>query len=146
MNRDPVVLPIDSQRCSIYFGKSSSTTRLVCNFKCAVLFFCNLGKQLIDNQTTFNIKMEGHTSNWHEQETGIRQRCSVSPYVFLIVTTTLFQDIHQQHPQNSKTLRVYDTHFDEIIHADDTICISTDTTSFNLFSKDIEQRRERRWL
>jgi len=47
--------------------------------------------------TKFNITMEGDTSEWYPQEAGIRQGC---PYLFLIIMTTLFYDIHPGNPQH----------------------------------------------
>ena len=88
--------------------------------------------------TQFNIQMEGHTSNWHKQETGIRQGCPLSPYLFLIIMTTLFHDIHIGDTHRLIPHRICGQNFDEVVYADDTICISTDTKAMNLFLKDIE--------
>ena len=93
--------------------------------------------------TKFNITMEGHTSDWHIQETGIRQGCPLSPYLFLIIMTTLFHDIHMHDPQNLTAHRICGANFDEIVYADDTICVSTDTKAMNQFLKDIEEEGEK---
>ena len=53
--------------------------------------------------------------------------------------TTLFHDIHEGDTQKLGKHRVYGTNFDEIVYADDTICISTDTKAINHFLKDIEK-------
>ena len=100
--------------------------------------YINIVKSIY-TKTTFNIKMEGHTSSWYEQETGIRQGCPLSPYLFLIIMTTLFHDIHENDPQKLKENRVHGTNFDEIVYADDTICISADTNAMNHFLKSIEE-------
>ena len=89
-------------------------------------------------QTEFNITMEGSTSKWYPQETGIRQGCPLSPYLFLIIMTTLFHDIHEGDTQNLIPNRICGANFDEVVCADDTICVSTDSKAMNMFLKDIE--------
>ena len=89
--------------------------------------------------TKFNITTEGHTSEWYNQETGIRQGCPLSPYLFLIIMTTLFHDIHSLDPQSLTQHRICGANFDEIVYADDTICVSNDTKAMNKFLKSIEE-------
>ena len=43
----------------------------------------------------------------------------------LIVMTTLFSDIHHEDKQNLIEHRVPGIMFDEVVYADDTICMST---------------------
>ena len=89
-------------------------------------------------ETEFNITMEGSTSKWYPQETGIRQGCPLSQYLFLIIMTTLFHDIHVGDTQNLIPNRICGANFDEIVYADDTICVSTDSKAMHMFLKDIE--------
>ena len=82
----------------------------------------NMIKQLYKNPK-YKVEMEGYTSKWHKQHTGIRQGCPLSPYLFLVITTVMFHDIHK----NEKLRKAFDedkilgTLFDEILYADDTI-------------------------
>jgi hypothetical protein len=89
--------------------------------------------------TKFRVETEGQTSTWHKQETGIRQGCPLSPYLFLVVMTVMFHDIHEGDPQNIVRHRIPGTTFDEVLYADDTICVSTDTRAMNKLLADIEQ-------
>ena len=46
--------------------------------------------------TVFCVGLDGYTSDWLPKNTGIRQGCPLSPYLFLIVMTTLVYDVHQK--------------------------------------------------
>ena len=59
-------------------------------------------------------------------------------YLFLIVMTVMFHDIHKNDNAQTEKHRILGTVRDEVLFADDTICISTDTKAMNLFLKDIE--------
>ena len=92
----------------------------------------------IYKNTTFKVEIEGETSKWKTQETGIRQGCPLSPYLFLVAMTTMFHEVHETTRGNLIKHRHPGTTTDEVMYADDTICISSDTKTMNQFIKQIE--------
>ena len=99
--------------------------------------YINIIKSLYKD-TLFKIEIEGISSKWMAQETGIRQGCPLSPYLFLIVMTTMFIDAKKDIQTKLCTQRVPGADFDEVMYADDTILISESTKTMNLFIKQIE--------
>ena len=63
--------------------------------------------------------------------------CRLSPYLFLIVMTVMFHDIHHGDKHNLLQHRIEATTYDEVLYADDTICVSTDTKAMNKLLADI---------
>ena len=76
------------------------------------------------SQPQFCVEIDGETSAWHTQAAGIRQGCPLSPYLFIILMTVLFKDVHRIHKPHTVDTRVTGTSFDEVLYADDTILIS----------------------
>ena len=98
----------------------------------------NITKSLY-RETVFCVELDGFTSDWLPQNTGIRQGCPLSPYLLLIVMTTLFHDVHQKLHTELARNRVPGADFDEVTYADDTICISRSIKAMNNFIKTIEE-------
>ena len=93
--------------------------------------------QSLHTNTQFNVEIEGHSSTWKTQETGIKQGCPLSPYLFLVVMTVLFADIYKKIGATLIKHRVPGTDYNEVLYADDTICITTDTKTMNTYLKEI---------
>ena len=72
---------------------------------------------------SFNVEMEGYESTRVRQETGFRQGCPLSPYLFIVLMTCLFNDIHKHVKLKLNEHRVTGMDTDQILHADDTIYI-----------------------
>ena len=90
------------------------------------------------HNTQFTVESDGNTSEKLTQTTGIRQGCPLSPYLFLIMMTTMFEDIHKEDTHNLIQHRIKGANFDEVVYADDTICVSTDSRAMNKFLAHIE--------
>ena len=82
--------------------------------------------------------MEGQISDWTQQATGIRQGCPLSPYLFVVLMSVLFQDILKNDVLKLNEHRVQGMDTDEILYADDTICVSEDEQALSRLLAAIE--------
>ena len=64
----------------------------------------------------------------------------LSQYLFLIVMTAMFHDIHQEEVSAHRPVH---TNFDALLYADDTVCISEDTRAINRHLERIENHGRR---
>ena len=92
----------------------------------------------------FKMEIDGISLNWYKQATGIRQGCPLSPYLFLIIMTVVFYDIHKKEHiiralQNSHVLG---TDFNEVLYADDTILITNKKGQMDMWVREIEKEGE----
>ena len=91
----------------------------------------------------FHVEMDGRRSEWKEQKTGIRQGCPLSPYLFIIFMTVLFHDIHENDELKTARQRIKGTDVDQVLYADDTICIAQNERAMNRILKAIEEEGEK---
>ena len=89
---------------------------------------------------TFKVEVDGAPSGWYEQKAGIRQGCPLSPYLFIVLMTVLFADVHRGLGRSTMKHRVLGADFDEVLYADDTICISEDVRAMNRTLKKLRRR------
>ena len=104
----------------------------------------NMIKQLYKNPK-YKVEMEGYTSEWHKQHTGIRQGCPLSPYLFLVIMTVMFHDIHQDEHQreNLEKDKILGTIFDEVLYADDTIIYSRNPETLQTLLRKMRKEDEK---
>ena len=69
----------------------------------------------------FKVKCKESESEIKQQAAGIRQGCPLSPYLFLLVTTVMFNDIHFNQGRTVISGRVDGLSFSELLYADDTL-------------------------
>jgi hypothetical protein len=99
----------------------------------------NLTKQLYKNPK-FKVEIDGIQSSWKTQETGIRQGCTLSPYLFLILMTVLFMDVYDD-PELAAELEEHrppNHDADDVLYADDTIIFSTNNITISKLLHKIE--------
>ena len=87
--------------------------------------------EILYNQPEFHMEIDDVKSDWKTQKTGIRQGCPLSPYLFITLMTVMFHDIHEGDRLSMTEHRVTGTRADEVVYADDTICISEDEAAMN---------------
>ena len=75
--------------------------------------------------------MDGRKSAWKQQQTGIRQGCPLSPYLLIIFMSVLFRHIHQNDRLKLVRQRIRGTQADQVLYADDTICIAQSERAMN---------------
>ena len=93
-----------------------------------------LTKQLYKNPT-FRVEIYGQESQWEKQSTGIRQGCTLSPYLFLILMTAIFHDMREDQDLDEELFehRPPNHDFDEVLYADDTIIFSTEAITLEKY-------------
>ena len=104
----------------------------------------NIPRKIIANieaiyeKPKFKVKDRDGESDFKEQSSGIRQGCPLSPYLFLLVMTVMFEDIHERIGRNIIKGKIDGLLFSEILYADDTLLVMKNTRDTNLLLKEIE--------
>ena len=92
---------------------------------------------------TFKVEIDGVESGWYPQEAGIRQGCPLSPYLFVACMTVLMKDVQAGQGVRDRSKRVKRADFDEVLYADDTICVSEEAAAMNRLLSRIEEEGEK---
>ena len=91
------------------------------------------------NKATFKVTYEGNESNTKRQSAGIRQGCPLSPVLFILVMTVMFNDIQMEVDRDITKHLVNGTTFAEVLYADDTMLVTQDTKSMHRILHAIEK-------
>ena len=87
------------------------------------------------------VRGENHSS-YKTQDSGIRQGCPLSPYLFSIVMSAVFQDIKAKLNTPRQLQPITGIHFAEVLYADDTLLFGTHTHTINKLLKEVQEESE----
>jgi retron-type reverse transcriptase len=93
--------------------------------------------QSLYNDPMFAVKVGQNQSEWKKQQAGIRQGCPLSPYLFVIVMTVIFRDVHDD--LNLTRGTVDGLSFTELLYADDTVLITNNVNAMNRLLRNVER-------
>lgn len=93
--------------------------------------------QSLYNNPQFAVRMGTQFSSWRTQQRGIRQGCPLSPYLFIILMTVMFRDIHSE--LNLDRGRLGGLDYTELLYADDTVLFTTNVNAMNRLLAKIEE-------
>ena len=86
----------------------------------------------------FKVKYEDQISDIKNQKTGIRQGCTLSPYLFLILMTVLLHDVKTNVPKWALNNNIPGLLNPEVLFADDTTLVATNTKAIHRILHEIE--------
>ena len=96
----------------------------------------------IYREAKFRVVRGENKSDFHEQNSGIRQGCPLSPYLFCIIMTAIFHDIKSVLNTPKQKEPIPRLHYAEILYADDTLIFGTHTHSINKLLHQIQQESQ----
>ena len=100
--------------------------------------------QALYESPKFRVVTRDSKSEFQRQETGIRHGCPLSPYLFILLMTVMFEDIHQKTNPKLFNASINKGAIDglnctDIVYADDTILLTKDSQSASFLLQHIEE-------
>ena len=111
-------------------GRMSETLR---RFNIPSQIIANI--EAINENPKFKVRDTDGESEFKKQNSGIRQGCPLSPYVFLSVMTVMFSDIHNRIDKEIISGKIDGLLFTEILYADDTRIVLKKTKETHIILK-----------
>ena len=120
-------------------------------YNCIYVTITNVPAKILGNikalyrEPRFRVVGDEDTSGYQIQASGIRQGCPLSPYLFLLVMTAMFADIHERVNPKIYTLHggvIDGLGFTEILYADDTMLVLKDSKPASKLLHEIETESE----
>ena len=88
--------------------------------------------EAVHENPRFKVKDNEGESEYKTQDSGIRQGCALSPYLFLLVMTVMLADIYERQGRNIMMGRTDGWSFAQIFYADDTLLVLRRTQEANI--------------